>query len=80
MFEATLVAGFNLVTYSGPTQPPAVALASLGAKLVALYAWDPVSGWQRYLPGLPGYVSNLTEMEAGAAYFIEVTGTATWRY
>ncbi len=80
VFEATLPAGFNLVTYSGPPQPPAVALASLGPKLVALYAWNPASGWQRYLPGLPGYVSNLTQLQPGAAYFIELSGTATWSY
>ncbi|MBI5949337.1 MAG: CAP domain-containing protein [Chloroflexi bacterium] len=80
VFQASLAAGLNLITYSGPPQPPPPALASLGAKLVALYAWDPAFGWRRYLPGLPDYVSNLSQLQTGAAYFLELSGPATWSY
>jgi uncharacterized protein YkwD len=44
--------GINMVTYTGPTQPVADALASIGGDVEWVYTWNGVR-WLRYVPGMP---------------------------
>lgn len=46
--------------------------------IVAVYGWDATAGtWRRYVPGLPGFVNNLTRMQKGAAYWFITSGSAS---
>jgi Matrixin len=61
--------GANLMTWPGANTAPQQAL-SQGSGVSAIYSWDPVTfTWKRYIVGLPAYVSNLTQLEQGAAYW-----------
>lgn len=80
LVETAVGAGLNLVAYAGPVAAASEVFASLGDNLVAAYRWDAVEGWQRYLPGKPEYVSNLTTLRPGEAYFLLMAGPGTWRY
>jgi Matrixin len=61
--------GANLMTWPGANMAPQQAL-SQGSGVSAIYSWDPVTyTWKRYFVGLPAYVSNLPQLEQGAAYW-----------
>ncbi len=73
--------GVNLVAYEGFPVTPAEAFRSLGTSLQWVYAWDPVGqAWLRYAPGAPDYVNTLRFVVPGTAYYISLTGAATWSY
>jgi len=47
------------------------------ANLKIVYAYDPATGnWTRYVPGAPGYLSNLASLKKGGAYWFIATGSA----
>lgn len=72
-----LVPGANLVAWPGNDISPAQALASV-PNLRIVYAWDPVTKtWSRYVPGAPGYLSNIATLKKGAAYWFISTGAGT---
>ncbi len=76
-----LSAGFNLVTYAGPAQPIAQAVASLGTLLVAVYEWDNATErWSRYFSGVPSYVNTLGNLLPGHAYFVVMSEGELWSY
>jgi len=66
-----LAIGWNLITVPNTT-PIDDVIASRLADVRSVYSIDPVTGlWQRYIPGLPVFVSDLVMFEAGRAYWIE---------
>lgn len=78
-FTIELAAGFNLVTYGGPTLPAADALASLTGLQIWVYAWDAeVGGWERYVLDGPAYLNTIETLERGRAYILWASAGATW--
>ena len=54
---------------------PAVALANV-PNLRIVYQWDPATRtWSRYVPGAPGFVSNIPVLKKGLAYWFISTGS-----
>ncbi len=74
-----LTSGLNLVTYNGPPMAVEMALGALGSNVSWVYTWDG-EHWLRYFPGSPPYVNSLTTLRSGVAYFVQMTGSATWAY
>ncbi|MEX0782235.1 MAG: matrixin family metalloprotease [Dehalococcoidia bacterium] len=61
--------GANLLTWPGQTMGPSQALAGQTA-IEIVYQWDPVAKkWNRYAPDVPPWVSNLTTLDQGKAYW-----------
>lgn len=71
----TLSAGWNLVTYGGPSGGPGQALFQLGSQWTAAYYWDGHE-WHRFFrPGAaPAYLNNMGRLEPGQALWILATG------
>lgn len=79
VFSFELTAGFNLVTYGGPTAQVEDALASLAGLQVWVYAWDAeAEGWLRYVLDGPAYLNTIDQLERGRAYIVWVSAAATW--
>ena len=72
-----LGSGWNLVGYHGSdSQPVADALASIEEQYVTIWAY--MGGhWKVYDPDSPGF-NDLTSMERGYGYWIDVTERCTW--
>ena len=71
----SLLAGFNLAMWTGPTMAIDEALAGLDAA-DALFRWNGTAydSWRRAAP-----VGNtLTTLNNGDAFFIRLTAAATW--
>lgn len=80
VFSVDLAAGFNLVTYGGPTAPVKDALATLTGLQVWVYAWDAEAGaWRRYVLDGPAYLNTIDQLERGRAYIVWVSAAATWQ-
>ena len=79
--SVTLLSGWNLVGYNGPSLTVSASsegLSALGTNLNVLWGYpSPSQGWQFYDPTNSGS-STLTQLCPGAGYWIEVTGTPTW--
>ncbi len=76
-----LAAGVSLVTYAGVERSAALALASLGGTVKAVYEWNAVNArWEKYVPGAPAYVSTFATMKPGHVYSIELAVSGTWVY
>ena len=69
-----MAAGWNLVTYAGPTAKPSTALRDLGDEWAAVYYWDG-KNWKRYFrPGTaPDYLNNLGVVPGGQPLWIRAT-------
>jgi hypothetical protein len=72
--SATLVAGWNNVTYTGAAGSPDTALASIAGKYASVYRWDPVSKqYSLYAPGAPAVVNTLNQLNPGDTIWLDVT-------
>jgi hypothetical protein len=61
--------GANLLTWPGQSESASVALAGQ-APISIVYEWDAVANqWKRYAPDVPPWVSNLTTLKQGHAYW-----------
>lgn len=69
-----LKAGQNEVTYLGPTQPIAAALASIAPYVQWVWWWDSTT-WRIYQPGAP---SDFDTMVTGQTYQVYVTQDCLW--
>ena len=68
------------MAWPGSDLPPAVALAGV-PNLKVVYSYDPATGhWKRYIPGAPSFLSNLTTLKKGGAYWFIATGSASGSY
>ncbi|KPK83380.1 MAG: hypothetical protein AMS27_13090, partial [Bacteroides sp. SM23_62_1] len=72
-----LTSGWNLVGYNSDTsQSVSDALASIEGKYISVWAY--INGfWQVYDPNNPGF-SDLTTMEPGYGYWINMNEACTW--
>jgi hypothetical protein len=76
---------WTLVTWTGPSTPPAQALQGVqGTSVTAIYGWNaPTQSWLGYFPGgagVPG-ANTLASLEPGAAYWVAIAGPGggSWR-
>ena len=75
-----LAAGFNLVTYAGPSQPVVNAFSDIRGELW-VYDWDPgQKRWFRFFRSGPEYLNTLVSVEHGRAYMIWVAQSQFWDY
>jgi uncharacterized protein YkwD len=74
-----LANGANLVTWTGPSTSPSLALQKQGSeKVLIIYSYNAASGtWSRYGKVLPGYANNLTVLMSGQAYWFITTGSTS---
>ena len=71
---ATLVAGWNNVSYTGASAPPSEALASISGQYASVYRWDPVAQeYDLYAPGAPAVVNTLDQISSGDTIWLDVT-------
>lgn len=71
---ASLMRGWNNVSYLGDAKPPSEALASISGQYSAVYRWDPVTqAYQLYAPGVPGFANTLTALNPGDAIWLNYT-------
>ncbi len=72
--SASLIAGWNNVTYTGGSLPPAEALSTISGQYASVYRWDPVSQeYDVYAPGAPAVVNTLSQLSAGDNIWLDVT-------
>ncbi len=75
--SVNLVSGWNLVGYnSSDSKGIAEAVSSIEGKLVSIYAFKD-GQWKVYDPSSPG-ISDLSTMEPGYGYWINVSEDCTW--
>lgn len=74
---ASLVQGWNNVTYSGAAAPPGQALSSISGTYAAVYRWNPATQqYQVYAPGAPGVVNTLSQLNPGDTIWLDVTAAS----
>jgi hypothetical protein len=74
---ASLVQGWNNVTYSGAASPPAQALSSISGTYAAVYRWNPTTQqYQVYAPGAPATVNTLSQLNPGDTIWLDVTAAS----
>lgn len=80
--DIPLKTGWNLVGYpSLTTRSITEALSSIEGQYTLVYTYDPEDGsdpWKTYEAGAPSWVNDLTEMEPGRAYWLQVTEDCVW--
>ena len=78
--DVPLVAGFNLVAWTGPDgRPVADAVAALGDALPNLFVWDSIGArFDSFSPGRPGFLNTATSLRHGAGVWLEMARAATW--
>ena len=73
--------GSNMVSYTGSQAKPVVeALSSISGKYNKVYGYkatDPSDPWKIYDPSLPPYANDLTTLEPGFGYWINVGQNCT---
>jgi hypothetical protein len=75
--SVSLINGWNLVGYNSLTsQPIANAVSSIEGKYVSIHVFEDGS-WKVYDPANPG-ISDLTTMQPGYGYWINVSVPCTW--
>ena len=71
-----VASGSNLVTWPGGPAPVEQVFGE-AAGVRAVYLWDSETGaWLKYFPGLPRYLSDLTSLTPGAAYWVISAGAS----
>jgi hypothetical protein len=72
--SATLVAGWNNVTYTGGTLPPSEALSTISGKYASVYRWNAASQqYDVFAPGAPSVVNTLAQIKPGDTIWLDVT-------
>ena len=77
-----LCIGRNLAGYpSQGTRPITEALSSIEGKYTLVYTYDPEDSsdpWKTYEAGAPSWVNDLTAMNPGRGYWLQVTEDCMW--
>ena len=77
--DVALLAGWNLIAWTGDETPVASALAALPA-VRSVFAWDAAERrYLRYSRGVPASVNRLTVLRAGAGLWVLSERPAIWR-
>jgi hypothetical protein len=71
-----ILPGANFLTWPGGTVPASQALSGHGNVITIVYSYNSATRtWDRYAPGLPGYVQSLQWLVTGNAYWFVSTGS-----
>jgi hypothetical protein len=71
---ASLLRGWNNVSYLGAARPPSEALSSISGQFSSVYRWNPATqSYQLYAPGIPSFVNTLTQLNPGDAIWVNYT-------
>jgi len=77
-----LCTGWNLISYAGnQVKPITDALSSIAGKYLKVYAYkasDPTDPWKIFDSSAPLFVNDLTTLEPGAGYWINVNQNCTF--
>ena len=77
--DVALLAGWNLITWTGDETPIAPLMAALPA-VTRVYAWDAAEGrYLSYRRGVPASVNRLSVLRAGAGLWVLSQRPAIWR-
>lgn len=78
--SASLLPGFNLVTWTGPDATPVeVAIDGLGGAFSALFTYNPATEqFRSYNPQLPAALNTAFTLNYGDALWIQVSRAVTW--
>ena len=77
--DVALLAGWNLITWTGGETPIAPIMAALPA-VTRVYAWDAAAGaFLGYSRGVPASVNRLAVLRAGAGLWVRAAQPAIWR-
>ncbi|MXY80437.1 MAG: hypothetical protein F4Y94_12340 [Chloroflexi bacterium] len=77
--EVALLAGWNLITWTGYDTPAATALAAVPA-VGAVFAWDAAAGrYLSYRRGIPVARNSLTTLRPGDGLWVLARQPAIWR-
>jgi hypothetical protein len=77
--QIPLYTGWNLIAYPvTDARSISTALSSIAGKYTAVYTWDSAGeDWLKYVLGVPSWVSNLSTMTPGNAYWVKVNQNCT---
>ena len=77
-----LCAGWNLISYAGNQAKPITdALSSIAGKYLKVYTYkasDPIDPWKIFDSSVPPFVNDLTTLEPGVGYWINVNQNCTF--
>ncbi|MDY6834655.1 MAG: hypothetical protein SVY53_07660 [Chloroflexota bacterium] len=74
-----LFAGWNKVNYRGPDQSPIDAVASIADSIQAIWQYNnEIQQWQIWVPTIPGWVNNLSDLEQTQIYYVKVSEDCIW--
>jgi Fibronectin type III domain len=78
----SLCTGWNLISYAGnQVKPISDALSSIAGKYLKVYTYkasDPTDPWKIFDSSVPPFVNDLTTLEPGAGYWINVNQNCTF--
>ena len=78
--DVDLLAGFNLVLWTGPDGTPVEqAFAALGADLVGAFIWDqPAQSFLSFAPDAPSFINTADVLNFGEGLWVQMSAPATW--
>ena len=77
--DVDLVAGFNLVAWTGPGTVAAAAVAGITAALDSLFMWDaPAEEFLTFGPERPDLLSRVDALAYGEGFWLLMTDAAAW--
>lgn len=77
--DLALRPGFNLVTWTGPSQGVVTAVTSVADALVAVHAFDETrQRYRTYRPDAPSFVNELEALETGQAVWLDLRAATSW--
>jgi hypothetical protein len=76
-----LTAGWNLISFKSGNQSVAIAIDSIKADVVSIWAFDNAAkSWKAYSPTAPSWANDLKGMDTATPYWIQVDKDLTWYY
>ena len=78
--DVDLLAGFNLVLWTGPDGTPVEeAFAAIDADLIGASLWDQPNGsFLTFAPDAPSFVNSAEVLTYGAGLWVQMSAPATW--
>jgi hypothetical protein len=84
MIDPLLTAGLNTGVYEGKAQSIVDATLTIGPEgqntLVAIWWQDNVGEWHAYQPGAPAWANDLSMLEPGNTYWVNVSADCLWNW
>jgi len=84
MVDPELTAGLNTGVYEGKAQSIVDATLTIGPQgsdtLVAIWWKDDTGVWHAYQPGAPDWANDLSMLEPGNTYWVNVSANCVWNW